>query len=224
MDQNNREEAERFTAAIASLATAFRQEATQAVYGTYRVGVGDLSVVAIEQAVVHGIRGCRFMPTAAELRELAGEMLPEHRAVKAWEVVIAQMGHTDHYDSVDFDDPVINATIRNLNGGERAWEDWPELLEADDYKWVRKDFERIYVALAKSGITAVAGSPLIGFFDRDNSAKGHVGAVKEPLRIACGLPPHRPGVVGLPAPTAVQGLLENVGTAPEGMPAGKERE
>ncbi len=217
MDLSNPKEAKRFTELIAGMAATFRQEATQALYEGYRIGLGDLPIEAIEQAVARGIRGCRFMPTAAELRELAGEMLPEHRAVIAWGVVVGQMGHTDHYDSVDFDDPIVNATIRNLNGGDRAWEDWPSFLEDHGYQWARKDFERVYVALAKSGVTGEAGSPLIGFLDRDNSSKGYHGSVKGPLKIACGLPAHRPGVVGLPAPTAAQRLLENVGTVPAEM-------
>lgn len=209
----NPNDAQRFARAIAAMAASFRQEATDALFEGYRLGLEGVPVDAIERAVKRALQGCKFMPSAAELRELAGEMLPEHRAVKAWEVVIAQMGRTDHYQTVDFDDPVINATIRNL-AGKRAWENWPELLETEGYKWVRKDFERVYVALMRSGITAGAGAPLIGFYDRDNLANGYLDAVKEPIRIACGLPPHQPGVIGLPGPSQVQGLLESVGHLP----------
>ena len=219
MDTHSKTVRRRFGTAIAAMAATFRQEATRALVKGYELGLEDLPIASIEQAVARALRQCKFMPSAAELRELAGEMLPAHRAVLAWGVVVKTLAKYDHWDSVDFDDPVINATIRNL-GGERGWEDLPAKLEDEGTKWVRKDFERVYIALAQSGISLEATRPLIGFHDRDNAFNGYHKAVKKAVVIACGLPAHRLGVAEPLAIGAPMELLESVGRLTEVKPEG----
>lgn len=49
------------------------------------------------------------------------------------------------YSSVCFDDPVIHG-VMFVMGGDKAWIDYCD-LEAEEVKWWRKDFERLYPQL-----------------------------------------------------------------------------
>lgn len=175
----------------AALSANFSREADHATYEAFKLGLADVPIEAIERAVSRAFKTCKFMPSIAELRELAGEMRPEHRAVRAWQAVMDANRRHGYYESVDFDDKVINATIRTLGG----WMRFAERYEAEEEKWFRKEFEQTYVALMQAGVGAEQARPLIGFFDRDNSTKGYSDAVKEPLLIETGLPPQRPGLI-----------------------------
>jgi len=182
---------------IAALAATFNREADEAMFEGYELGLCDLPVPAVKLAVGRAIRECKFMPTVAELRELSGELLPQDRAILAWDVFSKAVPRHGYTASVDFEDPLINATIRNLGGWERCCS-----LQPDEFdKWLRKDFERTYQALLRSGASAKATAPLIGYHDRQNAFHGYVERITEPLRIACDLPPHRDGLVQLPEPS-----------------------
>jgi hypothetical protein len=189
---------------IAALAATFNREADEATFQGYELGLGDLPIEAVQRAVTRAICERRFMPSPAELRELSGELLPADRAIKAWEAFEKAVARHGYYTSVDFDDQLINATVRNLGGWERVSE-----KEGDEFsKWLRKDFERVYLAFLRSGVSAEAAAPLIGFIDRTNAYlnwnAGNNQFLAEhdtgPLRIACDLPPHREGLIKLPGP------------------------
>ena len=175
-----------FLQVIAALAATFRQEASEALIEGYWLGLEDLDVRAVKGAAVQAMRTSKFMPAVAELRELAGVLSPADRAVLAWNAVERARALHGYYHSVDFDDPVINATIRTMGG----WMAFEERFDSDDAKWIRQDFERTYAALCRSGIGPDLAAPLIGHFDRMNSFNGHLEAVKGPVAIACDLPPH----------------------------------
>lgn len=183
-----------FGLAVSALAAVFRQEPTEALLEGYWMGLSDLELGSVQQAIARAMRSARFMPVVVELRELAGEMPPAVRAVKAWDAFGRGVAKHGVYASVDFDDAVINATVRNLGG----WEVVLVQMEEEGNKWVRKDFERIYSALATSGISPDAGEPLIGIRDRTNCLHGHRQAIKPPAKVLTGLPPHPPGVISLP--------------------------
>lgn len=185
---------EQFVKLITALARTFGRDADEATFRGYELGLSDVPIDRIQQAVVRAIREKKFMPTVAELRELAGELTPDVRAVKAWDAFQNAVVAHGSYKSVDFDDPVINATVRNLGGWERVCG-----LPVDEFdKWLRRDFERCYQAFCQAGITSEAGAPLLGHHDRNNLTNGFVEHVKPPLRITTDLPPHRLGVVRLP--------------------------
>ena len=191
----NADDMPRFAVAMNGLAASFRQEPSKALLHGYRIGLEDLPIEAVETAVARALKECTFMPPPAELRKLSGcGMTPDDRAVLAWEVFQEAVSHHGYYESVNFDDPVINATVRNLGG----WMPLIERLDVDDLKWVRKEFLQTYAALARTGISREAGLALLGFCDQQNQLTGYPDAVKEPVLIECGLPPHGPGVA-LPA-------------------------
>lgn len=174
-------DARQFAGLMGALASCFGREADAAFLMGYELGLQDLPIADISAAVSRAITTGKFMPTVAELREYAGVLAPQARAVKAWEALAE--ASLNPYHSVDFDDPVINATVRNIGG-------WQYVCSIDDRKefevFLRQKFEKVYVALYQSGISSEQCRPLVGLFDESNGVHGY--GVKEPLRITTGLP------------------------------------
>lgn len=179
------QDSEKFVTAIAAMCSVFGKEADDATFEGFKIGLKDMPIEAIQRAVGEAIRTRKFMPTVAELRELGGEVTPQARAIVAWGVV-SKASAGGYYESVDFDDPVINAAIRNLGG-------WLHLCSIEDSNefesFVRAKFEKVYVALLAAGISAEQGAPLIGYYDQQNGLNGF--EQKPPLRIETGLPAPR---------------------------------
>jgi hypothetical protein len=183
---------------IASLAATFNREGDYPMYRGYEMGLADLALADVKRAAVRAIRECRFMPSVAELRELAGVIPPTDRAIKAWDAFAKGIAEHGYYASVDFDDPLINATARSLGGWEHSC--IVASKGGDEFeKWFRKDFERVYAAFVRSGVSDEAAAPLIGYVDRTNAFDGYHDAIQPPAQITTDLPPHRDGVVKLPA-------------------------
>lgn len=166
---------------VGVLAEAFRQTISEATIMAYEIGLKDLPPQQVETAVTNAIRSCKFMPTVKELRELATGMKDIDRPVLAWEAVISIP--LNPYKHVDFDDPLINATIRNLGG-------WPSFIDrfsdAESEKWVRKDFIDTYQKLLSSGVNGDACRPLAGLAEVTCINGQVVPAI--PLRIETNLP------------------------------------
>jgi hypothetical protein len=59
---------------------------------------------------------------------------------------------------VDFDDKVINATVRGLGGWDALCVRFSEGVEKET--WIRKDFTRIYAVMAKRPLSEEQLSPL----------------------------------------------------------------
>lgn len=160
-----------------ALCAAFTVEPSAPLLEGYWIALRSLPVEQFRLAIGRALETCRRMPSAAELRDLAGVMPPEVRATRAWEAVRSSVARHGAYASPDFDDPAINATIRNLGGWVRICS-----AEPDEFaKWLRKDFERVYVGFLRTGVTSQSAAPLRGLLEGGNSV---------PLRvqIATGLP------------------------------------
>lgn len=172
----------KFTELVTALAAAFGRETEKATFVAYKIGLEDLPIAAINHAIGRALRECKFMPSPAELRELAGVQKPKERAVLAWEALDAAVASYGYYHSVDFDDKLINATVRNLGGWERIC----DLPEEEYQKWFRKDFERVYASLAAGGIGPDQAAPLLGYYAKQNSGNGM--PIAPPVKIDTGLP------------------------------------
>lgn len=203
-----------FNEAIGALCIAFNRPGTDALFSAYWMGLSDLKQSEIDSACMQAISKCKFMPVPRELRELAGEIPVEQRAILAWDAFIGAVARLGYYRSPDFYDRVINATVRNLGGWKRVCE---EAGEPKFETFGRKDFERIYVSLCRSGISIEQGGRLTGEFELQNSASGMlVGDVLklpggktqkwEPDLVATGLPPHRDPRLN---PPKAPGRIEN---------------
>lgn len=149
--------------------------------------LADLTDQQLYQAVTLYCRnGADDWPSVAKLRRMLGHidgaaLDPKTRAIKCWDAVFAAIASVGSYQSVNFDDPIANATIRGLGG----WEWLCEQL-SDDMKWVRMRFVEIYEAFSRTGISADAARPLIGFVDRTNGADGY--CLASAVSVECGLP------------------------------------
>lgn len=171
MDKN---EFNAFMKCIASLAMAFDREATEVLYDAYWLGLGDLSIEQIRSAVALAIRECQNFPKPVELRRLCGAHIDaDARAIAAWGDVqtALPLGSWKH---VDFEDKLINATIRNLGG-------WPGFVgrftDAEAEKWLRLEFIKTYNSFANSGVSGEAVAPLPGL----SQATASGGMLRTPI-------------------------------------------
>ncbi len=202
MDEKDKTE---FATTINALTAQYRVEPNTAMLLGYWMGLSDLTLDAVNRAATEALRTSEFMPTVAKIRELAGVLNPTDRAVIAWRALSKAMVKHGYYDSIQFDDPVLNATIRNLGG----WIEWAERSEREEEKWLRKDFDRIYISLCRTGVSDVEGGPLTGWHDRGNALTGHTEALKQPIRFLTGLP-----AACLPAPKQ-PAITEDPSCSPE---------
>ncbi len=161
----------RFAQALLALASAFNAECDEMKVRAFWMGLDDIPIEKIELAVRLAMKGCKFMPTVRELRELAGEMSPEQRAIRAFDAFAGAVQSLGCCGSPDFDDRVINATVNNMGGWLRICE---RADEPDFDIWGRKEFERIYVSLCRTGISSEMGSRLIGYHEQQNTAAGYL--------------------------------------------------
>ncbi|TDI18400.1 MAG: phosphohydrolase [Acidobacteria bacterium] len=108
-----------------------------------------------------------WMPKPANIiAKLEGS--PERSALLAWTEVEEAVSSVGRYETVQFTDPVINATIRALGG-------WISLCDQNlDEPWMQKEFERRYLAYSEVG--AGLNEPLPGLLQIQN--KGHRGDPK----------------------------------------------
>ncbi len=183
MKENDRP---RFTELVAGMSRTFGQEADEATYDGYWLGLSDLTIEAIQTAVATAMRTCEHMPTVVALRKLTGEITTPGRALVAWGVFERAVVQHGADRSVEFDDPVIHAVVRNHGGWPRCC----QLPVSEFDKWLRQDFLKTYTALCSTGISEEAGQPLIGEHDSSNAMNGYHKHIKPPLQITTGLPVH----------------------------------
>lgn len=176
MDESQRAE---FAITVSAMFEAFGQEATKPRLLGYWIGLQDLELATVQNAVARGIRESKYLPTPAELRELAGLAGSADRAVLAWNDVLKAIPKGP-YKHIDFEDPCCNASIRMLGG-------WPTFLErfsdAESEKWARLDFLKVYQSLACTGVNGEASKPLAGLAEVQ-VVNGQV-VPSQPLRIGC---------------------------------------
>lgn len=151
---------------VEGLAAMFRTEVTKALLEGYWLGLSDLDYEEVKRAAVDAIRTCRFMPTVSELRERIHGSLAE-RAVIAWQEVSKAIECVGAYQTVVFEDPVSNAAVSNVGGWQRLCESSADELD----RFIRRDFERAYQAIASHGGGSVAAH--LGIVDRENSGNGY---------------------------------------------------
>ena len=166
MGTNNRTEA--ITGCITMLAEVFGKTTSPALLKAYELGLRDLSVEQIAAAATEAVSTCRFMPPPAELRQLVYGRV-EDRAVKAWLCFERAVVANGYIKSVNFDDPVINATVRALGG----WEHCCGMPAAEFDTFLQKRFQETYCSLCRAGVSSEQSAPLMGWCDRENGINGY---------------------------------------------------
>lgn len=147
--------------------------------------LGDMTVEQLQAGIVTTLRTHEFagFPPVGLIRKNAvGKESPTptltDRSTVAWIAVKRAVSLHGGYQTVQFDDPIITATIRALGGWERiCTTDSGEKFDT----WLRKEFETTYSALIKCGVNASDTVPLPGLCDVANSATGHADRTKVAL-------------------------------------------
>lgn len=168
---------------IGALAELYGKALSQPGLILYVHALRDVPVERVEAAAAKAAEQCKFMPLPVELRELAGEARPEDRAQLAWAAFEQAVESVGGYRSPNFDDPLINATVRGLGGWQRCC----ELPTSEFDKWLRQDFLKTYTALTRTGVSDEAARPLVGYFERENATLGY-HRPQDRVEVATGLP------------------------------------
>lgn len=186
--------------AVGALAEAFNRQASDAMVRAYAIGLEGLTAQQIESAAAAALRSCRFMPTPAELRELAGEIRVSDRAEIAWAAFERAVRIQGGYRSVCFDDPAINATVISLGG----WKSCCEMPAKEFDQFLRPKFLKAYEAAVR---TRSGAGALTGMFAAHNASHGVSGDPRAPktVLIVTGLP----AAPGLPLLTDVPALTHS---------------
>ena len=176
MDERDRPSFENL---LLALGATFRVEITAPLRVGYWLGLRDLPIDAVQEAVAKAMTGSRFMPVPRELRDLAGVASSEQKAIMAWAAVKGAIREVGSYRSVSFDDPTTNAAVRSLGG-------WPRVCGTDSEeldKWTAKEFQRLYRELAPLHLHQDLTRYLPGLFEM-----GGGETLKEPpARVAIGI-------------------------------------
>lgn len=165
-----------FVTVVEALCAAYGREPDKATLAAYWMGLEDLPLEVLQAAAKQAIRSRRFMATPTELRQLAGELTPEERAVLAWAAVMGTFTGMCPPDSVDLEDPVLHAAVRALGG-------WHHLgqMETGDQPYERKRFVEYYRIYAEKGVPEEDAGYLPGL--QKESARLHGAAPRAPILI-----------------------------------------
>lgn len=191
MTENDRK---KFTGIMQAIASTFSRECDEPMLMGYWLGLCDIEVDTVNRAAMRAIRECKRMPTVHHLRELAGVISDDARALLAWQATCKAITDHGRYQHVDFDDRIINATIRTLGG-------WPRFIDRfdnDREQFVQRDFERTYKSLQSAGVDGEITRPLSGLAEAEVGRHGLQPPT--PQRIETGLPPSQPLHIGFTRP------------------------
>lgn len=172
-----------FAECISALAVAFGKVADKSLLNCYWLFLADVPLADIVSGALRAGRTLKFMPTPAELREMAGVATARSRGLLAWVVVSRAAADIGSYRSVFFEDPIINAVIRSLGG-------WPRVLSlgGEEFdKWARMEFLKAYESLDQVACPEDC-RPLSGLGTRED-----VG----PLRVECKYVKQNPRLLNL---------------------------
>ena len=156
-----------FMKLLISTADLHRQELSSDVVEIWWRALKSFGLVQVKRAfsehIQDPVKG-EWMPKPANIiAKLKGS--PERSALLAWTEVEEAVSKVGRYETVQFADPVTNATIRNLGG-------WIWICDQNlDEPWTQKEFERRYLAYSEIG--AGLNEPLPGLLQIQN--KGHRG-------------------------------------------------
>lgn len=163
---------------IEGLALTFKTKVSKALLSAYWMGLSDLPFDQVKAACIRALVGCKFMPVPREIRDLAGIMGPDQKAIIAWNAVKRAIREVGSYRSVTFDDPAINAAIRSLGGWPRVCGTESEELD----KWTSKEFQRLYRELGALPLGQDLTRYLPGIFE----TAGGLTLEQAPTRVAAG--------------------------------------
>lgn len=167
---------------ITGLAELFNQTISKTVVRLYYDALVEYPLEQIRQAATYIIRTHKYatMPKPAEFIEF---MHPpdevEHRAAEALRELEHQQILTGTYQSVKFDDTVLQSVIQYY-GGWPAISDHVRKMDEKEYMFFRKEFTRLYKLYARRPNEQEV---LPGRHEIENSTSGYLTEKKGPKLI-----------------------------------------
>jgi len=163
---------EAFADLISGVYAFYRQESTEFALGVWWEAMRPFDFAAVRDALNrHAVNpdNGQFLPKPADVvRLLGGSNLD--RATLAWTMVQGAAHHVGTYESVCFDDPLINAVLAEMGG----WIEHGKILERE-LPFKQREFEQRYRAYRTRGAIESYPRCLPGILARDNTANGYRG-------------------------------------------------
>jgi uncharacterized protein DUF6475 len=170
----------KFGQLLVTTAELYEKDLSSPVIHLYFKALKTYSIEQVQGALVKVIVSCKFFPKPVEIIELIGGgpgKLEDNALIQA-DVVVRSIKNVGAYRSVRFKDPVTTAVIQNCFGG---WIKMCSELAESAEKWFRKDFITYYQAYFRRNIKST--DTLAGLIEADNSSKGYLEYIPEPLLI-----------------------------------------
>lgn len=162
-----------FAAELALTAEVFGEQLSPTRIEAYFLALAEFDVDAVRAALRQSVKVSRFFPKPAEIREVIEGGGLEDKAVLAWSRFLRAVERVGTYQSVDFGDPVLHATVQAMGGWLEQWR--LERMDERELGYKRAEFVRLYAALSKRGPTLDAPKRLIGQAEASNVARGFLG-------------------------------------------------
>jgi hypothetical protein len=154
---------------MALLCEIFQREITDLLLDAYYMVLKNMTDEQFKQSVKMVMENKTFhkLPLPAEILNCGN---PD--SIAKAEIALAKVEKAvdiyGHNYSIDFKDQVIHKVIERLGG----WE-WLTTQNRDDWKWIRKDFIRLFDIYAKMNPSQIdAPERLIGYAERMNEGNG----------------------------------------------------
>lgn len=166
---NRERDYERFGHAMTMTAEAYGIQFTPQRVAIYFEDLRDLEIDDVVRALGERRRASEFFPTIASLRAaVLGDV--KDQATLAWDRYVAAVRHIGSYESVDFGDPVMHATIVALGGwaGQALRLPDPTGEGAESFGYQRHEFIERYRAYSRH-LPGRAPAYLPGIFEITNN-------------------------------------------------------
>lgn len=164
------QESEQFNGLIAGVYSFYRQEFSDFALGVWWAAMRPFDFAAVRDALNrHAVNpdNGQFCPKPADvIRLLGGSNLD--RATMAWTKVQEAVHHVGTYQTVCFDDPIINAVIAEMGG----WIAHGQIDVERELPFKQREFEQRYRAYRTRGGVGDYQKCLSGIFERENGPKG----------------------------------------------------
>lgn len=158
-----------FAAMLQAVAEYHGKTLSPGVISIYWQGLRDLELAPLRQALnahVQNPDSGQFMPKIADIRRMIGGTIKD-AALMAWNKVTEGISRVGGYNSVCFDDPIINRVLIDMGG-------WPALCQKPEKElpFIEKNFCERYRAYRTRGGEVDHPRYLSGLSEADNSLRG----------------------------------------------------
>ena len=165
-----------FKTLMIGMGEVFDKELSPALMEIYWQALKPYPITKVKAAVNEIIQHRTFskFPLPGEITEqIAPRVEIEEKALLQAEKVMDKIEESGAYYSVTFDDPITTSVIVQMGGWIRVCSESTTMAKKDQTAFWRKDFIKLYCAIARQGKELRPTEKLIGIFERDNMALGY---------------------------------------------------